>query len=133
VLALGAGGDAAETARGRGLRVARTREILVEIGARFSDPAFSARVVALKFGLSPRYVQELVQETGSSFTERMLELRLQSARAMLAERRNDRMRIGDIALSCGFNEVSYFNRCFRRRFGCSPTQYRGGDGNGQAG
>ena len=131
VLALGAGGDAAEIARGRGLRAARTREILAEIGARFSDPAFSARAVALKLGLSPRYVQELVQETGSSFTERMLELRLQKARAMLAEPRNDRMRVGDIALNCGFNEVSYFNRCFRRRFGCSPMQYRGGDGRGR--
>jgi AraC-like DNA-binding protein len=128
VLALGAGGDAAEIARGRGLRAARTREILAEIGARFSDPAFSARVVALKLGLSPRYVQELVQETGSSFTERMLELRLQRARAMLADSRNDRMRVGDIALNCGFNEVSYFNRCFRRRFGCSPMQYRAGNG-----
>ena len=67
-------------------------------------------------------------ETGSSFTERMLEFRLQKARCMLADRRNDRMRIGDIALACGFNEVSYFNRCFRRRFGASPTQYRGGNG-----
>jgi len=26
--------------------------------------------------------------------------------------------------------VSHFNRCFRRRFGASPTQYRGGNGNG---
>ncbi len=26
------------------------------------------------------------------------------------------------------NEVSYFNRCFRRRFGASPTEYRGAGG-----
>jgi AraC-like DNA-binding protein len=30
----------------------------------------------------------------------------------------------EIAHACGFNEVSYFNRCFRRRFGDTPTQYR---------
>jgi AraC-like DNA-binding protein len=24
----------------------------------------------------------------------------------------------------GSDEVPYFNRCFRRRFGASPTQYR---------
>jgi AraC-like DNA-binding protein len=35
------------------------------------------------------------------------------------------MRVSDIAYACGFNEVSYFNRCFRRRFGASPTQMRG--------
>lgn len=126
VLALGAGGDAAEVARGRGLRAARVQEILAELNANFSDPAFSAHAVALKLGLSPRYIQELMQETGVSFTERVLQLRLRKARAMVADPRNDRMRIGDIALSCGFNEVSYFNRCFRRRFGLSPTQCRGG-------
>jgi AraC-like DNA-binding protein len=32
--------------------------------------------------------------------------------------------VGEIAYACGFNEVSYFNRRFRRRFGVSPTQYR---------
>ena len=47
---------------------------------------------------------------------------------MLADPRNDRMRVGDIALNCGFNEVSYFNRRFRRRFGCSPMRYRAGNG-----
>ena len=55
----------------------------------------------------------------------VLELRLQKARAMLASPRYDRMKVSDIALACGFNEVSYFNRCFRRRFGASPTQFRG--------
>ncbi len=44
---------------------------------------------------------------------------------MLAAPRHDAMRIGDIALACGFNEVSYFNRCIRRRFGVSPRQLRG--------
>ena len=44
---------------------------------------------------------------------------------MLADRCHDGMKVSDIALACGFNEVSYFNRCFRRRFGASPTQYRG--------
>ena len=126
VLALGANGDAAHIARGRGLRAARASDIAAEIQANFSDPAFSAHHVALKLGLSPRYVQELMRETGTGFTDRVLELRLQKARAMLASPYHDRLRIGDIALACGFNEVSYFNRCFRRRFGETPTQYRGG-------
>ena len=32
---------------------------------------------------------------------------------------------GDIAFDCGFNDLSYFNRCFRRRFGLTPTAARG--------
>lgn len=34
-------------------------------------------------------------------------------------------RISDVAFDCGFNDLSYFNRCFRRRFGLTPTAARG--------
>jgi len=125
-LSLGANGDAAAVARMRGLRAARTREILGAIQDRFSSPAFSAEVVGQALGLSARYVQELMQETGVGFTARVLELRLLKARAMLADPMHDALKISDLAFACGFNEVSYFNRCFRRRFGASPTQFRNG-------
>jgi AraC-like DNA-binding protein len=127
-LALGAHRDAAELARMRGLRAARVQAIVAEIKRGFSDPAFSAHTVAAKLGIAAHYVQNLLGETGASFTERVLELRLQKARAMLSDPDHDRFKISEIAYACGFNEVSYFNRCFRRRFGASPTQYRG---NGQ--
>ena len=126
VLALGARGDAAAIAHMRGERAARAHAILAEIKAGFSDPAFSPRNVAAKLGLTTNYIQKLLHETGMSFTERILELRLQKARAMLADPRYQAKRIGEIAYMCGFNEISYFNRCFRRRFGESPTQHRGG-------
>ncbi|WP_206079123.1 helix-turn-helix domain-containing protein [Mesorhizobium camelthorni] len=35
------------------------------------------------------------------------------------------MPIIDVALSCGFETGSYFSKCFRDRFGISPTQMRG--------
>ncbi|WP_244608550.1 AraC family transcriptional regulator [Bradyrhizobium algeriense] len=28
---------------------------------------------------------------------------------------------GGLAGACRFNDLSYFNRCFRRRFGLTPT------------
>jgi AraC-like DNA-binding protein len=126
VLALGAQGDSAHIARLRGLRAARLREIITEISAGFADPAFSERRVAIKLGVSPRYIQDVLHDTGVSFTERLLEKRLQRASMMLADPRHDRLKIIDVATACGFNEVSHFNRQFRRRFGASPTQYRGG-------
>lgn len=124
-LALGAAGEAAEIAQLRGLRAARLREILTQIAADFDKPGFSIGRLASKLGLSERYVQDLLQETGSSLSERVLELRLRKARAMLCDLRHDRLKVSEIAYACGFNEASYFNRCFRRRFGASPTQYRG--------
>jgi AraC-like DNA-binding protein len=124
-LALGATREGAEVARTRGLRAARLQDIRAEIKTGFADAAFTVQTLASRHGLSPRYVQDLLHEAGASFTERVLELRLQKARAMLADRRHDQLRVGDIAYECGFDSVSYFNRCFRRRFSASPTQYRG--------
>jgi AraC-like DNA-binding protein len=45
---------------------------------------------------------------------------------MLADPRYDRLKVSEIASACGFNEIPYFNRCFRRRFGASPTEFRDG-------
>ena len=127
-LSLGARGEAGEIGRLRGLRAVNLQAILAQIKARFADPSFSARDVALRLGLTPRYVQNLLGETEANFTERVLELRLQKARAMLADPRHNRLKVSDIALACGFNEASYFNRYFRHRFGASPTQCRGSNG-----
>jgi len=53
---------------------------------------------------------------------RLNELRLRKAAELLA---NGEGRVSDIAFECGFNDLSYFNRCFRRRFGLTPTAARG--------
>jgi AraC-like DNA-binding protein len=132
-LSLGASRDAQELGQMRGLRAARFQAILAAIRLGFSDPAFAVHDVARGLGLTARYVQNLLSETEASFSERVLELRLQKARAMLASLQGSRMKISDIAFACGFSEVSYFNRCFRRRFGASPTQCRGGHGSGGSG
>ena len=124
-LALGAGSDATESARSRGLRAARLHEIVKAIRMGFADPAFSPQYVAGTVGITDRYVQDLLHESGSTFTQRVLELRLQRARAMLENCRFDHLKVNEIASASGFNEIPYFNRCFRRRFGATPTQFRG--------
>ena len=123
-LIIGAKGEAVELAGQRGLRAARLREILSRIANNFTNPAISAQSVARDLDLSVGYVHELLQTTGSSFSETVLELRLQKAFQMLSEKQHDAMRISEIALLVGFGDVSYFNRCFRRRFGCSPGSLR---------
>jgi AraC-like DNA-binding protein len=121
-LGLGARGDLATAARRGGLRAVRLKAVLSILERRFAEPDFSAHKLAAAAGLSERYVNELLYEAGASFTTRLNELRLRQAAALLlqAERR-----ISDIAFGCGFNDLSYFNRCFRRRFGLTPTAARG--------
>ncbi len=93
------------------------------LGQRFAEPDFSAQKLAAAAGLSERCVNELLYEAGASFTMRLLELRLRKAAELL--KRTGERRISDIAFDCGFNDLSYFNRCFRRRFGLTPTAARG--------
>lgn len=121
-LGLGARGDVAGAARG-GVRAVRLQAVLMILEKRFAEPDFSAQKLAAAAGLSERYVNELLYEAGASFTMRLLELRLRRAAALLAQ--PTERRISDIAFDCGFNDLSYFNRCFRRRFGLTPTAARG--------
>jgi AraC-like DNA-binding protein len=126
VLALGGRGEVAEVAAERGLRAARQRELIAIIEQRFAEPSLSITTIADALNLSRRYASDLLLEGGATFSERVLELRLQKARAMLSDVRYDGTKVSDIAFACGFNEVTYFNRRFRAHFGCSPTQYRMG-------
>ena len=122
-LGLGARGELALAARRGGLRAVRLNAVLMILARRFAEPDFSAHKLAAAAGLSERYVNELLYEAGASFTMRLNELRLRKAAELLA-RRGER-RIADIAFACGFNDLSYFNRCFRRRFGLTPSAARG--------
>jgi AraC-like DNA-binding protein len=122
-LALGGLLAARDTAALGGLRAARLAAVVAAIETGFADPGFGPAQVARALNVSPRYVQEILHATGISFTERVTELRLQRARAMLEARAQ--AKIIEIAHACGFNDVSYFNRCFRRRFGASPIALRG--------
>jgi AraC-like DNA-binding protein len=123
-LVTGAKGEMAELAGLRGLRAARLQAVLAKIADNFTSHGISAQDVARELNLSVRYVHDLLQETGMSFAERVLELRLQKTWRMLMDRQNDGMRVSEIAMICGFNDVAYFNRCFRRRFGCTPSSAR---------
>jgi AraC-like DNA-binding protein len=102
---------------------ARHSAVLDHIAAHFQDPELSLEVVARCQGISPRYLQQLMTSSGTSFTERVNDLRLQQAFALLIEPHSTR-RISDIALEVGFSDISHFNRLFRTRFGVSPRCVR---------
>jgi AraC-like DNA-binding protein len=121
---LGSTADAKELIEKRGLKAARLQGILSEIEQHYCDPRFDLGLAARRVGVSRRYVQTLLEETGMSFVEHVTERRLQRAYTMLAAPHFAGLRVIDIALAVGFNEISHFNRMFRRRFGETPTSVR---------
>lgn len=65
--------------------------------------------------------REIKRRTGKNFTELLQDKRLSQAAWLL---RNTRHRVADIAVSVGYENVSYFHRIFTTRFGLTPKAYR---------
>lgn len=74
--------------------------------------------------LSPNYLAHLLKkQTDRTFTELVTERRLERAKELLL---TSSIRIGDIALQCGFSDADYFSRRFRQQIGVTPRQFRQG-------
>jgi AraC-like DNA-binding protein len=123
-LALGATRDAAEHARTRGVAAARLQAMQDDIRKSCHQPDLSVHTIAARHGVSVRYVQRIFGESGSTFTEYVTEQRLAAAHDALHRRATAHVPVSTIAYDCGFADVSHFNRVFRQRFGCTPTDVR---------
>jgi AraC-like DNA-binding protein len=123
-LALQPSRDATHIARNRGLKAARLRSILTEINKHFCSPEIGPRMIAAKVNISERYLHQLLEEGGLTFTHMVRDLRLDRAFAMLRDQTLDHLHISQIAYETGFNDLSYFSRCFRIRFGDTPSGIR---------
>ncbi len=106
------------------LREQRGAAILHEIEIRLRDPKLSAPAVAARLGITPRYLRKLLEPTGKSFSELLLDKRLDRAAALLRDPQRRGARIAAVAYECGFSDLSYFNRVFRRRYGVTPSDMR---------
>lgn len=69
----------------------------------------------------PTFARQFKQHSGRTFSEFVNGLRMQAACLELAQTTRP---ILDIALGCGFTQISFFNRLFRRTQRCSPSEYR---------
>lgn len=59
--------------------------------------------------------------TGQTFTESLTEIRLGHVSRMLIASTHS---VSEIAYHCGFNNMSNFNRVFREKKGCTPSEFR---------
>ena len=59
--------------------------------------------------------------TGRNLTDYIIDMRLGYASRLLVDSTNS---IAEISCSCGFNNLSNFNRIFRKKKGCSPSEFR---------
>ena len=65
--------------------------------------------------------KEIRKKTGRNYTELVQEKRLNQAVYLLT---NTAMSVMDIGLAVGYDNLSYFHRIFRERYGMTPRRYR---------
>ncbi len=123
-VAIGATSDAAEVAQGRGLQAARLRAIKQDIAKNPGRTDLSVAALAARHRCTPRFIQRLFETEGTTLTDYVLAQRLALAHRILTDPRRDGDKISTIAYDCGFGDVSYFNRVFRRRYGMAPSDAR---------
>ncbi len=81
--------------------------------------------LAQEAGLSPyHFLRTFESLTGLTPHQYVLRTRLRHAAAKLADQAAPPTRILDIALDCGFADISNFNRAFKSEFGMSPRAFR---------
>jgi AraC-like DNA-binding protein len=106
------------------LRAARLLGVRQTINTRLHEPGLSLTDVAKDNAISERYVQRLFEGVDTSFSNYLLEQRLELALRLLTNPLQRHRRISDIATEAGFGDLSHFNRSFRQRFGDTPSGVR---------
>ena len=87
----------------------------------------SVVTVARQLGVTPRYLQRIFESDGKTFSSFLVEQRLKRAHRMLRTPEFAERPVSSIAYEVGFGDLSYFNRCFRRAYGATPSDVRSGE------
>lgn len=73
-------------------------------------------------GMTPTaFSRYFKQRTGKNLSEFIVDIRLGQAARRLVDTTDS---VSEICWTCGFNTLSNFNRLFRKRKGCNPTEFR---------
>lgn len=117
------------------------RELSTSSFAKVDISSESRRVLKVKEYISHHYKEEIRLEelselvgmtpsafsrffklsTGKNLSEYIVDVRLGNATRKLVDTTDA---ISEICYTCGFNTLSNFNRLFRKRKGCNPTEFR---------
>ena len=97
------------------------QRITETIESHISDCAFNADILSEKIGMSRMQLyRKLRSLTDQTVHEFIRNIRLKRAVQLLEQKR---MTITEVAYEVGFNDLTYFARCFRKQFDKSPSEY----------
>jgi AraC-like DNA-binding protein len=91
----------------------------------YADSDLTLPKLAAMLNASHHHLSQLLnQRLGTTFYDYVNRLRIEEVKRCLADPEKIEDSILDIALECGFNSKSTFNKIFKQETSLSPTQYR---------
>ncbi|OJJ23403.1 hypothetical protein BKI52_03320 [marine bacterium AO1-C] len=86
------------------------------------NPEFGAAFFYKEMGMSQSSLfRKLKALTGLSVTEFIRTIKLKRAASLIQQKVGT---VEEVAFQAGFNDMSYFYRCFKKQFGVTPTEYQ---------
>lgn len=97
-------------------------EYLLDYMKQHYSETLSLEKAADMVGLSKYYFTRIFKQyTGQTFLDHLTRLRISASKEML---KNTAVPMSRISKTCGYANISSFNRSFRRLCGCTPSEYR---------
>lgn len=112
--------------RGRDLHraaLSRLDKVLDTVAERYGSHISTADLAEICYLSEAHFCRFFKAATGKTALEYINEYRTERAAVLLS---NTEMPLGDVAESCGFDDVNYFCRIFKRCKGISPAAWRAG-------
>lgn len=99
------------------------RKMIVD--KRYRDPQYNAQRLAEEIGTNPRYISAAVSlRFQCNFPELIAGYRLREAIAMMTDKRNRKLSMGEIAAASGFANRQTFYATFYKMHGKTPKDYQ---------
>lgn len=99
----------------------RVDRALEYMNQNFQKPITLTEVARLSNMTDVSFSRFFKNRTGITFMDSLLEMRLGHASRLLIDTTQS---VAEVAYNCGFNNISNFNRLFKKKKGCTPKEFR---------
>ncbi len=99
----------------------RIEKVMEYMRLNFDQPIDLSQVAKIASMTEVAFSRFMKSQTGVGFIDSLLDIRLAHASRLLIDTHQP---IAEIAYNCGFNNISNFNRLFKKKKGCTPKTFR---------
>lgn len=104
------------------------KNVITEIENNISDPELSVRQLAKEFYINEDHLSAIFKKIiGLPLKKFIIEQRMLHAKESID---NGSHTVGEVAQNVGFSDALYFSKCFKKRFGITPSEYISRQGRG---